>query len=188
VQQVATLCGISRPAAQQLLQKLLQSELKRADGIEPYFYHLKAHKKAYNIFNFKHEKICGDIYVCLNQYLKYWDATDQPDFRSVRLKPDRASIIDTQIIFWEIDRSTMVHSKIIEKIEKYVKLAKRDRRSFTVVFVCSSRRAKTLLQELQEFKNSYVRFFTVDLKELVNNPTAQIFNSPTGERLTLVQP
>lgn len=160
--------------------------LKRADGVIPHFYHLKSHKKAYNIFNYQHEKIIGDIYVALSDLIKYWSRIYYEDFLSVGLKPDVSTNISDLIIFWEIDRSTMTISKIIGKLKKYVKLAKRDGRSFTVVFACSNRRAKSILNNLQGFKNPLVRFYTVDYKELISNPTGQIFNSPTLERVTLL--
>ena len=41
--------------------------LKKADGITPPFYHLKTHLKAYNIFNYKHEKIAADILQGISQ-------------------------------------------------------------------------------------------------------------------------
>lgn len=162
--------------------------LKKADSITPHFYHLSSFKKAYNIFNYQHEKIAGDIYVSLREFLQYWDAKEQPDFLSVGLKPDRLSVINSVAIFWEIDRSTMVRAKITEKIEKYLRYARKNNRQFIVVLACSDRRAKSLLAHLKEFKNRQVWFYTVDYRELIKNPAGQIFNSPTGERVTLLLP
>src|ERR1700750_1633922 len=93
VQQIAILCGITRRASQELLSRMVgDGLLKKADGITPPFYHLKTHPKAYNIFNFKHEKIAADIYVYLQPFISYWDFRDQPDFLSAGLKPDRQSV------------------------------------------------------------------------------------------------
>jgi protein involved in plasmid replication-relaxation len=162
--------------------------LKRADSITPHFYHLKSHPKAYNIFNYKHEKICGDIYLSLINYLDYWEAKTYEDLERVGLRPDRQSRINNKPIFWEIDRSTMTKAKIIEKLKKYIRLGKSNQREFSVVIASTPRRAKSLLNELYEFKNPYAWFYTVDYKELMENPTGQIFYAPTKERVTLVHP
>jgi hypothetical protein len=157
--------------------------LKKADGIMPHFYHLKSHKKAYNIFNYKHEKICADIYVALRP--EFSDAKHYEDFERVGLKYDRQSVINGKVVFWEIDRSTMTGAKIRAKVERYIRLGKTAGQIFSVVFACSDRRAKSLINILSEFKNSKV-FYTVDIKELINNPTGKVFNSPTLERVTLL--
>ena len=162
--------------------------LKRADGITPHFYHLKSHGKAYNIFNYKHEKICADIYCALQACLDYWNYQLEPGFEEVGLKCDRASIVNKEIVFWEIDRSTMTTGKVRDKVQRYLRLAKGQTLKFFVVFACSSRRAKSLINILSEFKNSQVFFYTVDIKEFLNNPFDEIFNSPTFERVTLLLP
>lgn len=162
--------------------------LKRADQIQPHFYHLKSHRKAYNIFNYKHEKICADIYCTLQPYLNYWNCEPEPGFEEVGLKCDRASIVNKEIVFWEIDRSTMTTGKVKDKVARYLKLAKGQTLTFSVVFACSNRRAKSLINVFSEFKNSRVFFYTVDIKELLNNPTDKIFNSPTLDRVTLLSP
>ena len=162
---MASLCGITRTAAQRLLQRMVDSEeLKRADGISPYFYHLKSHKKAYNIFNYKHEKIGADIYVCLQEYIKYWSRAVTPDFISVKLKPDITSAF-TMVVLWELDRSTMTQKKIADKILKYIRYAKKYNRKFNVIFACPKRRANTLLKLFGKYRNPNVWFFTVDYNE-----------------------
>jgi hypothetical protein len=161
--------------------------LKRADGITPPFYHLKSHPKAYNIFNFKHEKIAADIYVYLQPFINYWDFKDQPDFLSAGLKPDRQSVINGLPVMWEIDRSTMVRSKIIDKVEKYIRFANKYNREFRVVFACSGRRAKSLVKVLTPYRHHLVWFYTVDYKELITNPTGEIFNSITLNRVPLLE-
>ena len=165
--------------------------LKRADGITPPFYHLKSHPKAYNIFNYQHEKIAADIYVALNDYLDYWGAFNQdPEFLSVGLKYDRASRFYREFggerAIWEIDRSTMVRTKIIAKVEKYIKFANRYNREFKVIIACSNRRAKSLISVLTPYRHHLVWFYTVDFNELINNPTGEIFNSITQERVPLL--
>ena len=82
----------------------------------------------------------------------------------------------------------MTTGKVREKVERYLKLAKRESQAFSVVFACSNRRAKSLINVLTEFKNSRVFFYTVDIKELLINPFADIFYSPTFERVTLLLP
>lgn len=160
--------------------------LKKADGITPPFYHLKSHPKAYNIFNFKHEKIAADIYVYLQPFINYWNYKDQPDFLSVGIKPDRQSQINGLPMIWEIDRSTMVRQKIIGKVERYIRFAAREKREFKVIFACSDRRAKSLIQVLTPYRHHLVWFYTVDYKELINNPTGEIFNSITLQRVPLL--
>jgi len=160
--------------------------LKRADGVLPYFYHLRSHVKAYNEQNYKHEKICGDIYIALQKYIKYWDSKYYDDFLSSGLRYDRQSIISGKIIFWEIDRATETHAKIIRKIEKYLEISRTLGKRFIVVFACPRRRARMLLTEFQGFKNSSVHFYAVDYKALCTDPTAEIFLSPVtsnGTRL-----
>jgi hypothetical protein len=161
--------------------------LKKADGITPPFYHLKSHPKAYNIFNFKHEKIAADIYVYLQPFINYWDYKDRSDFLSAGLKPDRQSVINTLPVMWEIDRSTMIRQKIIGKVEKYIRFANKEQRNFRVIFACSDRRAKSLIQVLTPYRHHLVWFYTVDYKELINNPTGKIFNSITLNRVPLLE-
>jgi uncharacterized protein Usg len=186
---VATLSGTTRRGAQGLLSRMVDDGLlKKADGITPPFYHLKSHPKAYNIFNYQHEKIAADIYVYLQPFINYWDFKDQPDFLSVGLKPDRQSIINALPVMWEIDRSTMTRGKIIAKVEKYIRFANKYNRKFRVIFACSNRRAKSLLQVLTQYRHHLVWFYTVDFKELITNPTGEIFNSITLERVPLLEP
>lgn len=161
--------------------------LKKASGITPPFYHLKSHPKAYNIFNFKHEKIAADIYVYLQSLINYWSNKDQPDFLSAGLKPDRQSRINDFPVIWEIDRSTMTRQKIIGKIEKYIRFADRYEQQFNVVFACSDRRAKSLIQIMTPYKHRLVWFFTVDYRELIKNPTGEILNSVTLNRVPLLE-
>jgi hypothetical protein len=160
--------------------------LKKAELMPP-FYHLKSHSKAYNIFNYKHEKIAADIYVNLQPFINYWDYKDQPDFLSAGLKPDRQTVVSGLAVVWEIDRSTMIRGKIVQKVEKYIRFANKHNREFRVVFACSDRRAKSLIQVLTPYRHHLVWFYTVDYKELINNPTGAIFNSITLERVPLLE-
>jgi superfamily II DNA or RNA helicase len=120
-------------------------------------------------------------------FISYWDYREYQDFLSFSLKPDRASIMSGQRIFWEIDRSTMIRAKIIQKIEKYLKYARHFNREFVLVFACSDRRAKSLVREFSGFINKNVLLYTVDYKQLLNNPTGEIFNSATGKQVALLQ-
>src|ERR1043165_3376568 len=116
VEQAATLCGVKRSAAQQLLSRMERDGLvKKADGITPYFFHLP-YQTRYNNITYKHEKIGGDIYVYCQELIEYWDYLQQPDFLEYKLKPDRQSVIAGKIIMWELDRATMTKAKIIQKI------------------------------------------------------------------------
>jgi hypothetical protein len=185
VNQVATLCGIKRPAAQRLLGRMVEDGLvKKADGLSPHFYHLPS-VKAYGLQSFKHEKICGDIYVSCQTIIDYWDYRDAEDFTKHGLKPDRATIIGGKIVFWEIDRSTMVKSRIIEKIEKYILFANEEGRQFSVVFACSKRRAASILKDLKGFINPSVHFYVTDFKELTVNPYGRIFINPWGKAFSI---
>jgi len=162
--------------------------IKRADQIKPYFYHLKSHPKAYNIFNQKHEKLCADIYVNLVEYFQEWYCEFDQEFESVKLRPDRQSVFNGLPAMWEIDRATMVHRKIISKAEKYLRYSRKYNRQFRVIFACSGRRARNLITTLQQFRNPNVWFYTVDYNELFKSPSAPIFYSVTGERVALLPP
>lgn len=154
--------------------------------VKPAFYHLASYPKAYNKHNCEHEKIGADIYVNLQQFIIYWDHKEQPDFTSVKVKPDRQSVMGTQAIMWEIDRATMIRDLIIEKARKYINYANKYERQFYVIFACPKGRVRTLLEVLKDFRHGLVWFFLVDYEELLINPTGQIFTSLRGERVTLL--
>jgi hypothetical protein len=160
--------------------------LKKAEGVAPPFYHLKTHPKAYNIFNYKHEKIAADIYVNSQPFIDKW-RIKQDDLTSFGIKPDRLCLLSGYPTVWEIDRSTMVRQKIINKVEKYIRFANKSGWKFHVIFACSDRRAKSLIQVLAPYKHHLVWFYTVDYKQLLNNPTGDIFNSITQNRVPLME-
>lgn len=185
VHQTAILSGITRPAAQRLLARMEQDGLvKKAPEVVPNFYHLPT-VKAYNIFNSKHEKIAGDIYVYLQELIEFWDWKEYQDFTRFKLKPDRSSVIKGKVLFWEIDRSTMVKKRIIEKIEKYLSYARANNRKFNVVFVASKRRAASIAQEFGSYRNPFVWFAAVDVDQLLQNPLGNIFQTLDNRVLSI---
>lgn len=187
VQQVATLSGIGRSAAQQLLSRMEKGGLvKKADKIIPHTYHLPYQKK-FGKQNQEHEKIGGDIYVYCQDIIQYWDYKEQVDFLEYRLKPDRASIMAGKIIMWELDRATMTKGKIIQKIEKYLKFAQDNKRQFTVIFATTPRRAKSIAGEFEAYRNGYVWFAAVDVTEFLANPHAEILLTINSRRVSIHQ-
>lgn len=187
VEQTATLCGIGRSAAQQLLSRMEKDGLlKKADSITPYFYHLPAQKR-YNNINYKHEKIAGDIYVNCRNIIDYWSYSEQSDFLEYKLKPDRQSIMAGKIIMWEIDRATMTKAKIIQKIEKYLGFARNNQKRFTVTFATTPRRAKSIAGLFEPYRNGFVWFTAVDVIELIQNPLGEVFLTLDNRRTSMHQ-
>jgi hypothetical protein len=160
--------------------------VKKADNISPYFYHLP-YQTRYNNITYKHEKIGGDIYVYCQKIIEYWDYSEQPDFLKYKLKPDRQSVMAGKIIMWELDRATMIKARIIQKIEKYLKFAQDNRRQFTVTFATTPRRAKSITEEFDQYRNSYVWFMAVDVTELIANPLGQVFLTLNNRRVSIQQ-
>jgi Replication-relaxation len=162
--------------------------LKRAEGFTPYFYHLKSHPKAYSEQNYKHEKIGADIYISLIEYLAEWNNRPDKFLNSYGIQPDRLSVINGEIILWEIDRSTMKLRDITGKIEKYLSMAPLAPKHVSVVFACTSRRGKSILQLLDGIRNRNVWFFVVDYRELIADPRATLFHSAVSDDVTLKLP
>ncbi|HKS28733.1 MAG TPA: replication-relaxation family protein [Pyrinomonadaceae bacterium] len=159
--------------------------VKKAPEVIPNVYHSTQVKKAYNIFNFKHEKIAGDIYVYLQELIEFWDWKEYPDFTRFKLKPDRSSVIQGKVIFWEIDRSTMTKARIIEKIEKYLSYARGNNRKFNVIFAASKRRAASIAKEFASYRNPFVWFAAVEIDQLLNNPHEKIFQTIDDKVLSI---
>ena len=92
-----------------------------------------------------------------------------------------------KIIMWELDRATMIKARIIQKIEKYLKFAQDNRRQFTVTFATTPRRAKSITEEFDQYRNSYVWFMAVDVTELIANPLGQVFLTLNNRRVSIQQ-
>jgi hypothetical protein len=162
--------------------------LKRAEGFTPYFYHLKSHPKAYNIHNYKHEKICADIYISLNKYLIEWNNKPDNFLNPLGIYPDRLSVINGEIILWEIDRATEKLGDIKNKIEKYLSCAQSTPKHLSVVFASTPRRGKSILKLLAGVRSRNVWFFVVDYQELIADPKTAVFHSAVSRYVTLKLP
>jgi hypothetical protein len=160
-------------------------QVKKAPEVVPNFYHSPKVKRAYHNQNYKHEKIAGDIYVYLQELIEFWDWKDYRDFTRFKLKPDRSSIIEGKVIFWEIDRSTMKKLLIIEKIEKYLSYARANNRKFSVVFAAPKRRAASIAKEFASYRNPFVWFAAVDVHQLLQTPLGNIFQTIDGRMLSI---
>jgi hypothetical protein len=161
-------------------------EVKKANGVLPYFYHLPTQTR-YNNITFKHEKICGDIYVNCQPIIEYWEYQEQSDFIEFKIKPDRQSVMAGKIILWEIDRATMLQARIIGKIQKYYEFAQANQRRFTVAFATTPRRAKSIAKQFAAYRNGFVWFTAVDVTQLAQNPEGNVFQTLDNRLLNIHQ-
>jgi hypothetical protein len=161
-------------------------EVKKADSVLPHFYHLPSQTR-YNNITFKHEQMCGDIYVNCQSIIDYWEYREQEDFLEFKIKPDRQSVMAGKIILWEIDRATMIKSQIIKKLEKYFQFAAANQRQFTLAFATTTRRAKSIAKEFGPYRNGYVWFTAVDVTQLAASPEGNVFQTLDNRLLNIHQ-
>ena len=128
-----------------------------------------------------HERACADLYVSLHLTCNppFWDATPAEEYLALGLKPDRSSIVEGRIIFWEVDKGTETHAVIRGKFEKYVELsANHPDRRFYVVFTGSKGRVKEILTEvLPEFRRGN-QFLVAEHNSVVERPLEPVLVSP----------
>jgi hypothetical protein len=137
--------------------------------------------KALNIFNYQHEQLCADLYVAYETsgMLHTWEFSQNAEYESINLRPDRVSIIGEYPVFWEVDRGTEVLAKIHEKVEKYLELAKRHRdHKFYVIFSASPGRARSILLEVLIDIRSNAWFLVGDHQRVISDPLGKVFASP----------
>jgi hypothetical protein len=172
-----------------LLNRMVEAGLvKKTKLIQnaPIFYSLPK-IKALNLHNYRHEFLCGEIYVAYETtgLLQDWGKPEHyPDYHEyvkLGVKPDRLSIINRKIIFWEIDRGTEVLQKIRTKVEKYLALARRHPgQKFYVVFTATPGRARSILFEvLGGVRNWQVWFYCASQERIGNDPLGAVLASPT---------
>jgi Replication-relaxation len=147
----------------------------------PFFFHLP-NVVGLREQNWKHEKLCGDLYAAYQTTwsLQRWDSLPDEEMLSLGLIPDRSSIIDGRIAFWEVDRGTETRARLRTKVELYIKLSQlhRDQR-FHVVFVTetSGRAESVLFDVLEDFRRG--NQFVVGLhKSIIAEPFGKVFASP----------
>lgn len=131
--------------------------------------------------NHEHERACADLYVTyhLTWSLQFWESLPNEEYLALGLKPDRSSIIDGRIIFWEVDKGTETLPVIEKKIERYIELSARhpDRR-FHVVFTATKRRARSILMDvLPAFKRGD-QFLVAEHQSVIERPYEGVFVSP----------
>jgi hypothetical protein len=171
-----------------LLNRMVEDKLlKKTKLIQnaPVFYSLPK-IKALNLHNFRHEFLCGEIYVAYETsgLLQDWGKPEHyPDYNEyikLGVKPDRLSVINRQIIFWEIDRGTEILQKIRDKVDKYLLLSRNHPgQKFSVIITASPGRAKSILFEvLGEIKKRDVWFFCASQDQVAADPLGNILASP----------
>lgn len=145
------------------------------DNNKPTFFHVPG-VTAPNVFSWQHELICANIYTTyfISGKLTAWGWEDKANFVQHGLKPDRRSIIDGKVIFWEADRGTETLSKIKEKVEKYITYSKANpSQRFHVIFATEPGRVQTLLNSvLCDFPRGD-QFFVGDWRKIVGEPFGQ---------------
>lgn len=161
--------------------------LKKAEGLIPHFYHLP-HIKAYSIQSYKHEKICGDIYLAYQDILEGWNYEESDDFIQAGVLPDRASCLSNgHVVFWEIDRSTMTRGRVLDKLQRYIHYARMNEHEFSVVFACPKRRAFSLLPHFKEYINPRVKFYVADCAALLSDPMGKVFHNPWNKPFSILE-
>ncbi len=155
-----------------------QIKVKKIHQNAPLFFHLPD-VKAPSLHSFQHEKECADIYVAYYELIQAWYWQAHEEYLRIGLKPDRSSIIDGKLIFWEIDRGTEVLAIIRDKVEKYIKLSTMhpDQR-FHVIFTASRGRAKSILLDVLLDIRSKVWFYVGDHSRVIATPLEPVFASP----------
>ena len=147
----------------------------------PFFFHLP-NVVGLREQNWRHEKLCGDVYAAYQTswLLQRWDCLPDEEMLSLGLMPDRSSVIDGRIVFWEVDRGTETWARLRSKLELYVRLSElhKDHR-FNVVFVTETRgRAESILFDvLPEFRRGN-QFLVTLHSSLIADPFGKVFASP----------
>jgi hypothetical protein len=132
--------------------------------------------KAPSVHSYQHEHACAEIYVsyATTGKLQYWNYGFDEEMKDLGLKPDRTSIINGQIVFWEVDRGTETLPVIQNKLERYIKLS-RNHQPFLVVFTASARRATSMMTLFQKAR---CRFYTAEFEQVLSNPLGEILLCP----------
>jgi hypothetical protein len=156
--------------------------------------------KAPSVFSHAHERGCADIYVTYEKtgQLQKWAVpeafADYEEYVKVGLRPDRISVIDGKIVFWEIDRGSENYDAVSDKIPRYVEISRRHpAHRFNVVFTTkdyfrhrngkavlrqsAKTRAKRILLDLMEFKRGS-QFIVGQHGEIIKDPLGAVFASP----------
>lgn len=146
----------------------------------PLFFHL-SETKAPTLQGFQHELAAANLYVAYETTgkLEQWYTEPHEEYLSIGLKPDRASVIDGRIVFWEVDRGTEILAVIREKVERYIRLSQlHPERRFYVVFSAPKGRAKSILLDvLTDFRRGN-QFLACDQARVTATPLEPVFAGP----------
>src|SRR5689334_19155111 len=127
-EQLSRLFSTSYSGMTRLLNRMVNDKLIRVHKVsqnDPLYFFLPF-TKAPTIFSHSHERSCADIYVsyAMTAQLQSWSVPevmeDYEEYVQVGLRPDRISVIDGKIVFWEIDRGTENYEDVSDKIPKYI--------------------------------------------------------------------
>lgn len=162
--------------------------------------------KAPTVFSHAHERACADVYIAYETtgHLKVWNVPERfEDYESyvkAGVRPDRISIINERIVFWEIDKGTESYQGVSDKINLYLNLWKQQGyRQFHVVFATkdyfryrngnkilrqsAKTRARGILLDLIPFKRAN-QFIVGQLDQIIADPFGAVVASPsTPDRL-----
>lgn len=199
--QLRRLCSVSYSGMTRLLNRMLKDKLIRVHKLgqnDPLFFFLPGTKAPTEKYH--HERSCAELYVAceITGLLTEWGTPERfEDYREyvkLGLLPDRISILDNTLIFWEVDEGSENYETVSDKIPRYVSLSrKHPAHRFHVIFTTqdcyrsknakrvlrqSARaRAKRILLDLMEFKRGN-QLLVGQLSEIVKDPLGRVFASP----------
>jgi hypothetical protein len=186
-----------------LLNRMVDDKLIRVHKVgqnDPLYFFLPT-TKAPTVFSHAHERACADVYTAYETAgkLPVWNVPenfeDYESYVTAGVRPDRISIIDGKIVFWEIDKGTESYQGVSDKVNHYLNLWKQQGyKTFHVVFATkdyfryrngskilrqsAKTRARGILLDLIPFKRSN-QFIVGQLDRIITDPFGAVFASPS---------
>ncbi len=126
--------GTLRLLDRMVSEKVLEKHDVKHKEARP-FYFLPS-TDAPRIQSWRHEWDAANLYVALQDYVKFWTYQQNKEYLSLGFMPDRSSVLEIDgkplVVFWERDEGTMKHEKVSQKIPGYIKLL-RQRQDYPVL-------------------------------------------------------